>query len=175
MEGGAETGATAAYLVTPFARSGLFGAMKRRLYGGGRPVALMRVLNHIDARCFASAILAPRHAATLVVVGKRTGRPISVPIAVAECEGRYFLVSMLGSGANWVRNVRAAGGHAVLRRYGRDRSVVLTEVPVEQRAPILRRYLAIAPGARPHIPVDRRAPLSRFAAIAHRYPVFRID
>jgi hypothetical protein len=40
--------------------------------------------------------------------------------------------------------------------------------------PVLRRYLAIAPGARPHIPVDRRAPLSEFEGIAHQYPVFRI-
>jgi hypothetical protein len=42
------------------------------------------------------------------------------------------------------------------------------------RAPILRRYLELAPGARSHIPVDRRAPLSEFESIASRYPVFRI-
>jgi hypothetical protein len=38
----------------------------------------------------------------------------------------------------------------------------------------LRRYLKLAPGARPHIPVDRRAPLAEFEAIAADYPVFRI-
>lgn len=42
------------------------------------------------------------------------------------------------------------------------------------RPPILRRYLDLAPGARPHVPVDRRAPLEDFAAIAEDYPVFRI-
>jgi len=39
---------------------------------------------------------------------------------------------------------------------------------------ILRRYLQVAPGARPHIPVDRRAPLVEFEQIAARYPVFGI-
>jgi hypothetical protein len=80
---------------------------------------------------------------------------------------------MLGKDANWVRNVRAAGGRAVLRRGGREQ-VRLEEVEPGDRAPILRRYLAVAPGARPHLPVDRRAPLAEFDRIAGQYPVFRI-
>ena len=42
------------------------------------------------------------------------------------------------------------------------------------RAPILRRYLEVAGGARAHFSVDRRAPLSEFEAIAPQYPVFRV-
>lgn len=153
---------------------GYFAALKRKLYGGGsRPGALMRAVNRGDALLYASGVFAPRHAVALEVVGRRTGRPISLPVAVVEQDGERFLVSMLGPNANWVRNVRAAGGHAVLRRRGRE-VVVLEEVPAAQRAPVLRRYLAIAPGARPHITVDRRAPLSEFESIAHRYPVFRV-
>jgi hypothetical protein len=45
---------------------------------------------------------------------------------------------------------------------------------VRARAPILRRYLALAPGARPHVPVDRRASLEQFARVAGAFPVFRI-
>jgi len=149
------------------------GALKRRLYDGGRPGAFMRVMNRIDALLYASGILAPRHAVTLEVVGRRSGRPVSLPVAVVEHDGKRFVVSMLGPEVNWVRNVRAAGGHAVLRRRGRE-PVTLEEMPVDRRAPVLRRYLAVAPGARPHIPVDRRAPLSEFERIAHRYPVFLI-
>jgi hypothetical protein len=52
--------------------------------------------------------------------------------------------------------------------------VLLEEVPVASRPPILRRYLQLAPGARPHIPVDRNAPLEDFAAVAARVPAFRI-
>jgi hypothetical protein len=48
------------------------------------------------------------------------------------------------------------------------------EVPVADRAPILRRYLAVAPGARAHFPVDSRQPLAQFERIAADYPVFRI-
>jgi hypothetical protein len=82
-------------------------------------------------------------------------------------------VSMLGEGTNWVRNVRAADGRAVLR-HGRSETVRPEEVPASERAPILRRYLESAPGARTHIAVDRRAPTEAFEPIAGRYPVFRI-
>lgn len=46
--------------------------------------------------------------------------------------------------------------------------------PVRPAAPILRRYLQVAPGARPHIPVGRTAPLADFERVSSRYPVFRI-
>ena len=82
-------------------------------------------------------------------------------------------MSMLGQKAAWVQNVRAARGHAVLK-HGRREKVLLQEVEAAKRPPILRRYLELAPGARPHIPVDRRAPLEDFEAIAKDYPVFRI-
>jgi hypothetical protein len=94
-------------------------------------------------------------------------------VVITDWEGERYLVSMLGETASWVRNVRAAGGRAVVR-HGRRETVRLEEVAVERRPPILRRYLALAPGARPHIPVDRHAPLEEFEAIAPQIPVFRI-
>ncbi len=89
--------------------------------------------------------------------GRRSGRPISFPVVLADYQGDRYLVAMLGEGTNWVSNVRAAGGDAVLR-HGRREAVRLEEVDPGARAPILRRYLQVAPGGRPHIPVDRRAP-----------------
>jgi hypothetical protein len=59
-------------------------------------------------------------------------------------------------------------------RHGRREAVRLDEVEPGARAPILRRYLALAPGARAHIPVDRRAPLEEFDRVAAQIPVFRI-
>jgi hypothetical protein len=88
-----------------------------------------------------------------------------------EHDGEHYLVSMLGSDANWVRNVHAAGGRAVLERGSRT-DVLLEDVPVELRAPILRDYLAVAPGARAHLPIDRHAALSDFERIADQFPVF---
>lgn len=149
-------------------------ALKRRLYARGRPGRLMRAWNRLDARMFAAGVLAPRQAATLVVAGRRTGRPTAVPVAVADHEGAEYLVAMLGPETGWVRNVRAAGGRAMLRRRGREVPVRLEEVPVERRAPVLKRYLAVAPGARPHVAVDRRAPVEEFEQVADRHPVFRV-
>ena len=94
-------------------------------------------------------------------------------MAIADHGGERYLVAMLGEGTTWVANRRATRGQAVLR-HGRREAVWLEPVEPAARAPILRRYLQIAPGARPHVPVDRRAPLADFDAIAARYPVYRI-
>jgi hypothetical protein len=144
----------------------------RWLYRGGRPSPFAKLQNRMSAIVFATGIW-PRRVAELQVRGRRSGRVVSFPVVIAEVDGDRYLVSMLGEQANWVRNVRAADGRAVLR-HGRHEEVCLEEVPVEQRPPILRRYLAVAPGARPHIEVDRNAPLEEFERIAADVPVYRI-
>jgi deazaflavin-dependent oxidoreductase (nitroreductase family) len=157
-------------------RSGIIGrlyAVKRWMYRGGRPGLLARAMNRVAALQHSTGLLVPRRAVTLEVRGRSSGRTITVPVVVADHEGQEYLVSMLGNEANWVRNVRAANGRAVLHRR-RRRPIVLQEVAPGARAPILRRYLALAPGARPHLPVSRDSPLEDFAAIAEAYPVFRI-
>lgn len=115
----------------------------------------------------------PDRVAALEVRGRRTGLRISLPVVIADHDGERYLVSMLGENANWVRNVRAAKGRAVLL-HGRREQVVLDEVPVGERAPVLRRYLAVAPGARAHVPVAPGAPLAEFERVAERFPVFRV-
>ncbi len=131
-----------------------------------------RLQNRATAVAFAAGIW-PRRAATLEVRGRRSGRVISFPVAIADYEGERYLVAMLGVNTNWVRNLRAAQGRAVLR-HGRREGVRLEEVAAESRPPILRRYLELAPGARAHIPIDRHAPLDEFEQIAPQVPVFRI-
>jgi hypothetical protein len=88
-------------------------------------------------------------------------------------EGERYLVSMLGVNAAWVRNVKAAGGNAVLR-HGQREQVRLEEIALDWRAPVLKAYLQIAPGARPHLPIAKDAPLSEFERVAAQFPVFRI-
>jgi deazaflavin-dependent oxidoreductase (nitroreductase family) len=144
----------------------------RWLYRGGRPSRFARLQNRLSAILFAVGIL-PNRAARLEIRGRRSGRVISFPVAIADFEGGRYLVSMLGRNANWVLNLRAAGGRAVLR-HGRREKVHLEEIAPASRAPILRRYLQVAPGARAHIPVDRNAPRGDFERIAPDYPVFRI-
>ena len=144
----------------------------RWLYRSGHPNRFARLQNRATAIAFAAGIV-PKRAAALEIPGRRSGRVISFPVAIADFEGERYLVSMLGKDVNWVRNLQAAGGRAVLR-HGRRESVHLEEVEPGARAPILRRYLQVAPGARPHMSVGRRAPLAEFAQIAADYPVFRI-
>jgi len=146
--------------------------LARWFYRGRRPNRVAAVLNRFWA-ILSSAGLWPSRMATLEVPGRRSGRPVSFPMVLAEYQGDRYLVAMLGERANWVGNVRAAHGRAVLR-HGRSESVRLEEVAPRDRAPIIRRYLQVAPGARPHIPVDRRSPLADFERIADRYPVFRV-
>jgi F420H(2)-dependent quinone reductase len=149
-----------------------YGNYLRWLYRGGHPNWFARLQNRTTAIAFAAGI-APRRVAALQVRGRRSGRVISFPVAIADYNGDRYLVSMLGANVNWVRNLRAAAGRAVLV-HGRREAVHLDEVAATDRAPILRRYLEVAPGARPHIPVDRRAPLADFERISADYPVFRI-
>jgi hypothetical protein len=148
--------------------------IKRWMYRGGSPHALARAMNHVSALQFSTGLLAPRTWVTLEVAGRRTARVVSVPVVVTELDGVPYVVSMLGESANWVRNARAVDGLVVLRHRRRE-PVRLVEVDSALRAPILRRYLQVAPGARPHFPVDRRAPLAEFEAIASEFPVFRVD
>jgi len=142
------------------------------MYRSGRPNRVAALLNRVDA-IVGSAGLWPSRLNTLEGRGRRSGRRTSFPVVVADYQGERYLVAMLGGGVNWVANVRAAGGQAVLR-HGRREAVRLEEVQADARGPILRRYLQVAPGARSHIPVDRRAPVAEFERIASQYPVFRV-
>lgn len=73
-----------------------------------------------------------------------------------------------------MRNVRAAGGHAYLRR-GERREVRLEEVPPEGRAPIIQKYLREnALTTKRYFGIGPEAALADFEAIAPRHPVFRI-
>jgi hypothetical protein len=118
--------------------------------------------------------LLPRRWVTLEVPGRNSGRTTRFPLGMADWQGQWFLVSMLGDQCNWVRNVRANDGRVVLR-HRRRRACQLVEVPVDERPPIIKRYLQKVPGGRPHIPVDRDAPVADFVAIAAQYPVFRVE
>ncbi len=146
---------------------------ERWMYRDGRPNRMAAVLNRMWA-ILAAHGFGHRGLVTLEVRGRKSGRTVSFPLIVADVGGERYLVSMLGERAAWVANVRAAGGEAVLRE-GRTQRIHLAEVPVDQRAPIIRRHLEVAPAARSFITVDRRAPLSEFEPIAPTIPVFRIE
>jgi deazaflavin-dependent oxidoreductase (nitroreductase family) len=144
----------------------------RQMYTGARGNKAARRYARWWSRVISLGVL-PRRWVVLEVPGRRTGRPTQFPLGMADFDGQWYLASMLGEQCNWVKNLRAANNQAILRR-GRARRCQFVEVPVDERAPILRRYLQKVPGARPHIPVSPDAALPEFSAIAPRYPVFRV-
>ena len=150
----------------------IFWGVKQWLYRGKRPNWIAKILNGTIANS-ASKSVSPDGVVALEVIGRKSGRVVSFPLVVALNDGQRYVASMLGDNTQWVRNVRAAGGKAVLRRGGYE-EVQLTEIPISERAPILKVYLYAAPGARPHLPVDMDAPIAEFEKIAADYPVFRV-
>jgi hypothetical protein len=147
-------------------------SLKRWFYRDGRPNRVARFLDRCTAAAYGLGV-APNYLVTLEVLGRRSGRTVSLPLVMAVVRDERYLVSMLGEGTNWVRNVRAAGGNATLR-HGRRESVRLEEVAADRRAPLLKAYLRKAPNARAHFPVHKDAPLAEFDRVSPRYPVFRV-
>jgi len=145
---------------------------KRWLYPEQHPNWIAKIANRVWAT-IASWGISSNYVVTLEVTGRKSGRTVSLPVVVAVVDGERYLVSMLGENINWVQNVRAASGRAVLHS-GRREEVHLEEVPTEQRAPILKAYLQRAPGARPHMPVNKDAPLAEFEKVAAAFPVFQV-
>jgi deazaflavin-dependent oxidoreductase (nitroreductase family) len=150
----------------------LFYRGKQWLYRGRRPGWIAKIFNRLWA-IKASKNALSNGLVALEVVGRKSGRVISFPLVMVTVEGQRYLASMLGDNTQWVRNVRAAGGKAVLRSGGRE-DIQLEEIPADQRAPILKAYLQVASGARPHVPVDMDAPITEFEKIAAEFPVFRL-
>jgi deazaflavin-dependent oxidoreductase (nitroreductase family) len=126
--------------------------------------------------------LSPRYVITLEVPGRRTGVIRRTSLVRATLDGSAYLVALAGE-SEWVRNVRAADGRVVVGRRVR-RAATLVELPVAERPRVIRAYLMRAgrrPGsarmaaeARAYFGVGADPSLEEIAAVAERYPVFRI-
>jgi hypothetical protein len=114
-------------------------ALKRWMYRGGRPNQLTKIINKGWAFIHSLGIF-PDILVTLEVIGRQSGKIITFPLAMTVMNGDRYLVSMLGENANWVRNVRAAGGKARLV-HGISEEVLLEEVDIAKRAPIIKAFL----------------------------------
>ena len=77
-------------------------------------------------------------ATTLAVPGRTTGEWRTVAIHVLELDGARYLVAPRGD-TEWVRNLRASGTGEIRRRGSRE-PFHATDVPVEQRPPIIAAY-----------------------------------
>lgn len=93
---------------------------------------------------------------------------------IARVSGQRYIVPMFETISDWVHNLEAAHGEAVIAHGGSQR-VRLVPVPPEERAPILQEYVRVASSGRKHFPLPVGAGLADFARSAARYPVYRIE
>lgn len=145
----------------------------RGMYRGGRGNPTARRFARVWAWAFSKGMVTGQRWVTLEVPGRKTGRATRFPLGIATMGGQQYLGSMLGNHCNWVLNVRANHGDAIIDRRHRRR-VHLVEITTADRPPLLKAYVQQVPGARPHIPVDPSAPVDDFVPIAADYPIFRI-
>jgi len=76
----------------------------------------------------------------LSVPGRTSGKIQQVPVNLLHHDGQRYLVAVRGN-TQWVRNVRDAGTAEL--QVGRcTEQVTLSELTVDARVPVLRRYLA---------------------------------
>ena len=111
----------------------------------------------------------------LVVRGRSSGLPRSVPVNVLTYEGNRYLVAPRGT-TQWVRNLRAAGA-GELRCGRRTEHFRAAEIADDDKIEMLRFYLkrwawevgAFFDG------VGAKAPDDELRRIAPDHPVFRIS
>jgi deazaflavin-dependent oxidoreductase (nitroreductase family) len=111
----------------------------------------------------------------LEVRGRKSGEWRRTPVNPLEFGGQQYLVAPRGD-TQWVRNLRASG-EGRLRKGRRSEQFTATELPDEEKLPILRAYLkkwawevgAFFQG------VGADAPDEDLRQIAPLHPIFRIS
>jgi hypothetical protein len=136
-----------------------------------RAPGFLKVINPLNRFLLARGI-GPAPQRLLAIPGRRTGFIRTTPVAVVEPGGERFVVSGFAD-SDWVRNARIAGrGH--LRRGRCSGPVVLQEVPVGDRGPILRAFAARIRGGRSFLTVGADASAEDFVRAAAEHPIFRV-
>jgi deazaflavin-dependent oxidoreductase (nitroreductase family) len=137
-----------------------------------RETAIERLLN----RAFGAALvlgIGRSHNRLLEVRGRKTGKVFSTPVNVLEHDGRHYLVASRGE-TQWARNARAAG-RVALKKGIRRRVYYIREVPVAERAPLLKEFLdRFAGSVQRFHEVPSGSPAERHAPYAARHPVFEL-
>jgi len=117
--------------------------------------------------------IGPRRLVRLEHKGRVSGGTRSTAVNWTEHDGKRYLVSPRGD-TQWVRNVRADGGRAVLRRGGNAESVRLEEIPVEGRAAIIKQYVGENKIVKGEFGLEPDDPIEKYNGITANHPTFQI-
>jgi len=104
------------------------------------------------------------------VRGRKSGEVRRTPISIATIDGGRYIVAAFPEAA-WVQNVRASGSGTLGHGPTVER-VRLVELPVEERAPVLRAFLQQVRGG---VRFFGSSDPDVVVAGADCYPVFRLD
>lgn len=109
----------------------------------------------------------------LTVSGRKSGKPRTTPVAIADYAGNRYVVAPYGA-VNWVRNLRAAGG-GTLTRGRRSEPFRAVELSAHDAAPILKLAVGRVPSfLRSYFDVTPSSPLEDYEREAPRHPVFQV-
>ena len=134
--------------------------------------AVVRFANQIATLAMKIGI-APKYQFILSVRGRKSGRIYSTPVYIMEDNSKRLLVSPYGEVA-WVINARAVG-KITLTKGAESKEYKIDELSSKESAPILKKYLALAPITQPYFDAKPDAPLESFLAEASRHPVFKLN
>src|SRR5215208_7519732 len=111
----------------------------------------------------------------LAVPGRKSGQLRTTPVSPLMVEGERYIIAGLEE-ADWVKNARVAGW-GILARGREQKHVNVVELPLQERAPVLREF----PHRVPHgVQFFRQlsgifGTSAEFEALASRCPVFRVE
>lgn len=119
--------------------------------------------------------LKPQGAWLLTVKGRKTGKPMSIPVNPLTLDGTRYLVAPRGN-THWARNLRASGEGEL--RSGRTRETIrTTELPDSEKREPLLAYLERWSGVtKEHFGIAWPNPSEdEITRVAARSPIFRIE
>ncbi len=108
----------------------------------------------------------------LTTQGRASGRRSTVPVVPVDEGGKRWLVAPYGA-VHWVHNARASR-HVSMRYGATTQEFGVREVAADEAAPVLKRYVTVAPKARSQFDASEGDPAERFHAEAARHPVFEL-
>jgi deazaflavin-dependent oxidoreductase (nitroreductase family) len=116
--------------------------------------------------------IAPRIYFLLTVIGRITGNHHSVPVVLVAEGNQSWLVAPYGE-VDWVKNARASGMVKLSRRK-RSEDLTIGELPLEEAAPILKKYLEQNPLTKSYFDARVDSSLDEFVEEARSRPVFEL-
>ncbi len=124
----------------------------------------------------------------LTVRGRKSGKPIVTPLAIFVQDQKRYLIATYGV-VNWVRNLRAAAGGAILTRGRHSEKIRTIELEKDTAALVFREALRSGPPGiptvifrayralfvLPYLGVTENASLEDFEREVLTHPVFLVQ